>query len=82
MYLAPYKLYIGDLLIRREEDRLKGYGRMLVDHFERSARSKGFTRVHLFMVASESLPFWRRLGYVGRYSKPGEEGGGFYKDLG
>lgn len=66
---------IADIFIEDKGDRGKGYGRMLVEHFEEAARLEGFTRVRLILVEDEALEFWRRMGYEWRIGK------GIYKDL-
>jgi len=70
-------IYLTDLVIEQEEERKKGYGRMLLEHFETVARDQGFREVILFVVKQESLGFWRRMGYEGSYGV----GKGFFKKL-
>lgn len=43
-------------------DRRKGIGRALVQAVERDLKSRGYERIDLLAV-TDSIPFWRRLGY-------------------
>lgn len=52
------------LLYVREDERGKGFGRMLIDHWERDMRSRGYGFVMTSTQADEAAQhFYRRLGY-------------------
>lgn len=64
-----------NLLYLLEDYRLKGYGRMLVNHWEALMREQGHTAVMTSTQANEGAQhFYRHLGYedVGGFLLPGE----------
>jgi len=64
-----------NLLYLLEDYRLKGYGRMLVSHWEALMREQGYTAVMTSTQANEGAQhFYRHLGYedVGGFLLPGE----------
>jgi GNAT superfamily N-acetyltransferase len=68
---------IANLVIEQEERRKKGYGRMLLEGFEKAARRQGFARIGLMLVKEEVSGFWQHMGY-----EWGEgERRGFWKNL-
>ena len=64
-----------NLLYLLEDYRLKGYGRMLVSHWEVLMQEQGYASVMTSTQANEGAQhFYRRLGYtdVGGFLLPGE----------
>jgi GNAT superfamily N-acetyltransferase len=55
-------MWIGDLSVSRHRRR-RGWGRRLVRAAEGVARNMGCNKVVVFPLV-DSLPFWRRLGYL------------------
>ena len=82
-YLNCWQLERGmtimDVFVQPDRQR-KGYGRMLVEHFEEAAQQAGFTRIWLSMVDDKALGFWVRMGYEGHYHD-GCGNCGFHKRL-
>ena len=64
-----------NLLYVKEEERGKGYGRQLVDFWEREMAAKGYSRLITSTQSDEQAQhFYRKLGYAdcGEFILPGE----------